>query len=154
MVSIALVLHLFTAVVWIGGMFFAYVVLRPAAAARLEPPQRVALWAGVFARFFAWVWLAVVLLPVTGLWLAFTIFGGIGTSPSYVHVMLGIGALMIAIFLHLFFAPYRRFKAAAAREDWPTAGEQLAAMRRLVGANLLLGSLLIIGVGGGRFLVL
>lgn len=153
MVSVALILHLFTAVVWIGGMFFAYMALRPVAAARLEPPQRLVLWTDVFGRFFPWVWLAVVLLPVTGLWLVFSVFGGMGTSPLYVHVMLGIAVLMILIFLHVFFAPYRRLKAAVAREDWPAGGRELATIRKLVGTNLSLGLLLILVVGGGRYLV-
>lgn len=152
MESIALILHLFTAVVWIGGMFFAYLVLRPAATG-LEPPQRLALWDRVFAGFFPWVWLAVILLPASGLWIAFRVFGGIGTSPLYVHVMLGLGTLMILLFLHLFFAPYRRFKGAVARADWPAAGEQLVTMRRLVGTNLSLGLLLIVTTGGGRYLI-
>ena len=37
--SIALTLHLLSAVVWVGGMFAAYLCLRPAAGP-LEPPQR------------------------------------------------------------------------------------------------------------------
>lgn len=154
MVSVALILHLFTAVVWIGGMFFAYLVLRPVAAACLEPPQRLTLWTDVFGRFFPWVWLAVVLLPVTGLWLVFAVFGGMGTSPLYVHVMLGIAVLMILIFLHLFFAPYRRLKAAVTREDWAAGGKELATIRKLVATNLSLGLLLILAVGGGRYLVM
>ena len=49
--GIALLLHLLAAVVWVGGMFFAYVALRPAAA-QLEPPARLTLWVGVFKIFF------------------------------------------------------------------------------------------------------
>lgn len=48
---LALVLHSLAAAVWVGGMFFAYMALRPAAGA-LEPPQRLTLWRGTFDRFF------------------------------------------------------------------------------------------------------
>ena len=52
--TFALIIHIFAAVVWVGGMFFAHQVLRSAAAA-LEPPSRLVLWSRVFGRFFAWV---------------------------------------------------------------------------------------------------
>ncbi|HEY6898714.1 MAG TPA: hypothetical protein VI279_15765, partial [Rhodocyclaceae bacterium] len=57
-----LFLHVASVVVWVGGMFFAYMCLRPAAVELLEPPQRLRLWLGVFDRFFRWVWLAVALI--------------------------------------------------------------------------------------------
>ena len=53
--SIALALHVLAITVWVGGMFFAYMVLRPIAASQLQPPQRLPLWQGVFSRFFPWV---------------------------------------------------------------------------------------------------
>ncbi len=52
---VATSLHTVAAVLWVGGIFLAYRVLRPAAMA-LEPPQRLTLWADVFGRFFPWVW--------------------------------------------------------------------------------------------------
>ena len=57
--GIALLLHALAAVVWVGGMFFAHMALRPVAASLLEPPQRLALWVGVFSRFFPWVFVAI-----------------------------------------------------------------------------------------------
>ena len=67
MTTIALALHLLAALVWVGGMFFAIMVLR-LAAGELEPPVRVPLWGRVFSKFFPWVWMAVIVLPLTG-WL-------------------------------------------------------------------------------------
>ena len=63
--TIALILHIFSAVVWVGGMFFALFVLRPATAG-LEPGPRLDLWLRVFERFFAWVFAAIVLLLASG----------------------------------------------------------------------------------------
>ena len=51
------VLHLLAALAWVGGMFFAWMILRPAAVAVLQPPERLRLWLDVFLRFFAWAFL-------------------------------------------------------------------------------------------------
>ncbi len=45
-------LHVLAATVWVGGMFFAWMVLRPAAVAMLQAPERLRLWTDVFRRFF------------------------------------------------------------------------------------------------------
>jgi uncharacterized membrane protein len=146
--SIAISLHVLAAIVWVGGMFFAHMVLRPAAAA-LEPPVRLGLWAGCFQRFFVWVWAAVVLLPLSGYWISFSVLGGMANLPLYVHLMEGIAWIMIALFAYLYFVPYRRFKGAVAVGDWPAGGKALGTMRRIVVTNLLLGlSTSVIGVAG------
>lgn len=148
--SIALALHVLSAALWVGGMFFAHQVLRPVAAAQLEPPARLRLWAGVFARFFPWVWLFVLLLPLTGYWLIFRLFGGMGAVGLSVHLMQGLGWVMILLYMHLFFAPFRRLKEAVVTEQWPEAGKQLNRIRRIVGVNLLLGLTVIAVATGGR----
>ena len=79
--AIAIALHVVAAVVWVGGLFFAYVVLRPTTGT-LEPPIRLALWAGVFKRFFPWVWMSIIILMVSGYWLIFGWFKGF-TSSSW-----------------------------------------------------------------------
>ncbi len=65
MSALLMTLHVLAAVIWVGGMFFAYMALRPAAG-ELDPPSRTALWGRTFARFFAWFWAAIIVLPVTG----------------------------------------------------------------------------------------
>ena len=60
-------LHVLAATVWVGGMFFAWMVLRPAAVAMLQAPERLRLWTDVFRRFFVWVWVAVLVLPISGI---------------------------------------------------------------------------------------
>lgn len=150
---IAITLHLLAVIIWVGGMFFAWMALRPVAASLLEPPLRMPLWSQTFARFFPWVWAAVILLPVTGYWMIFNVFGGFQALALYIHVMQGIGLLMIAIFLHVFFAPYRRLKRAVAAQDFPAAGRALGQIRRLIGLNLLLGLALSVITSSGRYLV-
>ena len=147
----AMILHLVSAVVWVGGMFFAYIVLRPVAVDVLDAPLRLTLWAGVFARFFPWVWMAVAGLLLSGYGMLFTLFGGMAGAPPYLHIMQGLGLLMMLIFAHIFFAPYRRLKTAVAAQDWAQGGQQLARIRQMVGLNLALGLLVVTVGAAGRF---
>lgn len=150
--SIAFTLHILSAVIWVGGMFFAYMVLRPVAASLLEPPLRLTLWAQVFDRFFPWVWAAVVALLATGLWMLFGFYDGMAFVGLHVHVMLLLGLVMMLIFMHVYFAPFRRLKQAVAAQNWKAGGEKLGQIRKLIGVNLSLGLLVIVVAGAGRFL--
>jgi uncharacterized membrane protein len=125
------ILHLLSAVVWVGGMFFAYLVLRPSMSV-LEPPQRMALHGQVFRRFFLVIWHAMPLIILTGFIMLFGVFGGMAGAPWNVHLMLLIGVIMAGIFMAIFFGPYRRFRAA------PDAAS-LNSIRKLIGVNLVLG---------------
>lgn len=135
---IAILLHILAVVIWVGGMFFAYMALRPAAAQILEPAQRLALWAVTFKRFFPWVWLSVFTLLSSGFYLIAR-FGGFAAVGGYVHAMLTIGVLMMLIFGHVYFAGFSRLKSGVAAQDWKAAGAALASIRRLIGINLSLG---------------
>lgn len=148
--TLSLFLHLMSVVVWVGGMFFAYVVLRPVAASVLEPPQRLTLWAGVFGKFFPWVWVSVGLILVTGLYMLMLLSSA--TVPHYAWTMLVLGVVMMLIFAHLFFAPYGRLKRAVGAQDWKAGGAALMQIRRMVGINLSLGLLTIVVVFLGRAL--
>jgi uncharacterized membrane protein len=147
---VALILHTLSAVVWVGGMFFALQALRPAAGS-LEPGPRLLLWSRVLGRFFAWVIAAIALLLVTGFVMVFDIFGGFGGIGLYVQLMMGFGIFMMLIFFHIYFAPWRRFRAALAREDWAEGGRQLGQIRMIVTINLVLG-LIVVAIGSsGRY---
>ena len=90
-------LHLLAAVVWVGGMFFAWIILRPAAVDTLEPPARLRLWLSVFKRFFVWVWGAVAVLPLTGIGMLHMSYAGFDAAPRYVHIMMGLYLSLIHI---------------------------------------------------------
>jgi len=149
---IALPLHLLAAIIWVGGMFFAYMILRPVAAALLEPPTRLALWSQVFGRFFLWVWAAIIVLLSTGLWMTFAEFGGMKNAGGHIHLMLTLGIIMMLLFLHLFFSPYRKLNTALAANDIPAASQQLNKIRRVIGINLTLGLITAMVAGAGRFI--
>jgi uncharacterized membrane protein len=144
--SIAVILHIFSAVIWVGGMFFALIVLRPASGP-LDPPVRLALWLRVFTGFFPWVFAAIVLLLISGFTL---MLGGYAVGP-HVHLMMAIGILMMLIFLHLYFAPWKRFRVALAAGDNPAAAAQLNQIRFIVTVNLILGLITVAIGSSGRY---
>jgi len=153
MLSIYSLLHIVAAVIWVGGMFFAYNFLRPAAGATLEPPARLTLWVDVFKRFFPYVWVSIILLPATGYLMVFMRWGNLTNAPIYVHVMNGFGLLMILIYLHVFFAPYKRLKTAVSEQNWPEGGKAIAQIRWLIAVNTSLGIIVVIVASAGRFFV-
>jgi uncharacterized membrane protein len=148
--TVALILHSLSAVVWVGGMFFALLALRPATAP-LEPGPRLELWSRVLDRFFAWVLAAIVLLLATGYLMIFGVYGGFGAIGLHIHLMQGLGIVMILLFFHLYFAPWRRFRAALARQDFPAAAGQLNQIRVIVTVNLVLGLVTVAVGSSGRY---
>ena len=148
--AVAITIHFLSALIWVGGMFFAYMALRPVAASLLEPPVRLALWSQTFARFFTWVWLSVILLPATGLWMVFSVFGGMEYIGIHIKVMMWTGFLMIFLFLHIFFGPYRRLKLALADEQIKEAARRLNQIRIIIAINLSLGIFVVIVATAGE----
>lgn len=149
---IAIALHLIAAVIWVGGMFFAYMALRPVAAQLLEPPVRLLLWSHTFARFFVWVWVSIAVLPITGYWMVIQIWGGFEGTDLSIKLMHILGWIMIFIYLFVFFKPYRQLKQRIANQDYKAAGNSLALIRRIIAVNLSLGLIVVVIAGGGRYL--
>ncbi|WP_300651636.1 CopD family protein [Pseudomonas sp.] len=141
--AVTYALHLLAALAWVGGMFFAWMILRPAAVSALEAPARLKLWLEVFQRFFYWVWAAVIVLPITGVVMLNLRFAGFEAAPRYVHIMIGLYIAMLALFLRVQALQLPELRRAVAAEDWPSGGAVLGRIRRLVGINLILGLVLI-----------
>lgn len=147
---ILIFLHIASVAVWVGGMFFAYVCLRPVAAVQMDPAARLRLWQAVFARFFPAVTAAVFLILGSGLGMMAIV--GFANAPRNWHWMMTSGIVMMLIFGHVYGAGYGRLKRAVAAEDWQAGGAALASIRRLVGINLVLGFVTIaIATLGGIF---
>ena len=148
MMILLLATHILGALFWVGGMAFAYTMLRPAAGS-LEAPVRLTLWRDVFKRFLPWVAVSIVALLVSGYAMMFMAYGGF-RAPLYIHVMQGTGILMMLLYLHLYFAPWRRLQKLVAAADWQNAGKQLAMIRKLVAINLALGVITVLVGSTGR----
>jgi uncharacterized membrane protein len=148
MMILFLAAHILAALFWVGGMAFAYTMLRPAAGA-LEGPARLTLWRDVFARFLPWVAVSIVALLISGYAMMFMAYGGF-RAPLYIHIMQGTGILMMLLYLHLYFAPWRRLQKFVQAADWPNAGKQLTMIRKLVAINLVLGVITVLVGSTGR----
>ena len=135
-------LHILSVVIWVGGMFFAYMVLRPSIGQLLKLPERMRLWDRVFNRFFKWVWLAVFLLLGTGFYMIY-LSGGMAALPRFIHLMLLSGIVMMMIFVYVYFVCYVKFNKMVEEKEWHQAEEKLATIRKLVAANLVIGLLTI-----------
>jgi uncharacterized membrane protein len=135
-----LAVHVLCAVLWVGGMFFAYVVLRPSLSV-LEPIQRIALHTQVFRRFFLVVWHAMPLILLSGFAVLFGFYGGPANVGWNVHLMMLLGLVMSAVFLLIFFGPYARFRRTT---DRSTAAASIDRIRKLIGVNLVLGIVTVI----------
>jgi uncharacterized membrane protein len=130
-----LFLHLAAAIFWMGGMAFMVLALRPVLVEQLQPPQRLPLIAAVLARFFVVVAISIAVLLVTGLVLLMRA----PSPPPGWHAMATLGIVMMLVFGHIWFAPYKRLKEAVAAADWPTGGKYAGQVVMLAKVNLGIG---------------
>ena len=151
--GLSISLHVLAAILWVGGMFFAHMILRPSAVLVLEPPLRLNLWIQVFKRFFFWVWISIFVILATGYWMVFGFYGGFSGLPIHIHIMHGLGILMVLIYLHVFFSPYRKLRHAVIIKDYPEGAKRLGQIRTLVGINILLGLVTAAVGASGRYFI-
>ena len=151
MISLSLTVHILASVIWVGGMFFAYVLLRPALGAidqgTIDSGQRLTIWVSVFKKFFPWVWLCIVMLLASG-FLMISLMGGFGSIGIHVYIMMGLGILMMAIFKFIYVAPFRHLCRGVEEQKWELAAYALGTIRKLVATNLILGILTIVIASG------
>ncbi len=146
--QLLLLLHLLGAIAWLGGMFFAYFCLRPAAAEVLSPPERLPLWAATFARFLPYMAVAVLLILATGL--AMLLPAGFPAAPLGWHVMLAVGVAMAAVFAYIYLGLFPKLRAHCAASAWAPAAQVLNRIRQLVALNLALGLLVVLAAVSAR----
>lgn len=137
-------LHVLSIIVWVGGMVFSHFFLRPAVSG-LEPPVRLTLMRDVLGRFFQTVLIVSLLTLVSGVWMLGRVAknavqSGAGFQmPFDWTVMTVLGVAMVAIFLHIRFALYKRLNRCVTAEDWVAGGAALDRIRKWVFVNLSLG---------------
>lgn len=130
--------HVLGVVIWVGGMFVLHFAVRPSAARLQETSTRLTLLSSVLSRFMAWAAIAVIAVLASGLAMIFS-SGGFRNAHLSVHLMLAVGLVMMALYLHIRFAPFKRMRAAVAAGNWPVAAANLDMVRKLVSINLVLG---------------
>ena len=141
--------HVLSIIVWIGGMVFAHFFLRPALA-QIEPPVRLRLMHDVLGRFFHAVLIAALLTLASGVWMLGRVAkqvvqsGGGFEMPLSWTIMATLGVVMVAIFMHIRFALYKRLSRAVAAAEWAAGGAAMAQIRTWVSINLGLGVLILL----------
>ena len=141
--------HVLAIILWIGGMAFAHFFLRPAVA-QLDAPVRLRLMHDVLGRFFQAVLVAALLTLASGVWMLGRVAkqvvqsGGSFEMPLAWTLMAALGIVMVAIFLHIRFALFKRLGRAVAAADWGAGGAALAQIRTWVSVNLGLGVLVLL----------
>jgi uncharacterized membrane protein len=140
--SVLLALHLLGAVVWVGGIAFMLLVVRPSLLV-LEPPQRLALHQRIFRKFFLYVWHAMPIVLLSGYAMLFGVLGGFAGVNWAVHLMHLLGLIMAGIFLVIFFGPWKAMRAAMAAGDSADAAAAVARIRALAFGNLAIGAVTI-----------
>jgi uncharacterized membrane protein len=133
--NLILFFHLAAAIFWMGGMAFMVLALRAPLTEQLQPPARLALLVAVLRRFFAVVAASIAVLLLTGVPLLL----GVAAPPRGWHVMAGLGIVMMLIFGHIYFSPWRRLRRAVAAADWAEGGKRAAQITLLAKINLGLG---------------
>lgn len=148
--ALASPLHVISAIVWVGGMFFAYIILRPAVD-HMGRPERLKLLNEIFERFFLWVALAAAILPMTGYAQIFFDYGGFENVGAHIATMHITGWVMVGLFLYVYAGPFQKFKAHVAAEEWPEAAARLNTIRLTIAVNLVLGLITSVFGASGRF---
>lgn len=137
-------IHLLSLFVWVGGMIFSHYFLRKPLAT-LPSAQRFPLLYHVLRRFFNAVSVSVVLVLLTGLWMIgrtakqMSRSGIAFEAPWSWTAMALLGLIMMAIFVYIRVAPYRKLGRAVKTSDWTRAAAALTTIRQWVAVNMGLG---------------
>ena len=131
--------HVLGVVVWVGGMFVLHFAVRPSAAklTRAVGPIDVSV-VDAWAASCRGPRLPIVAVLASGLAMIL-IGGGFRNAHLSVHLMFAVGLVMMALYLHIRFAPFKRMRAAAISGDWAVAAANLDIVRKMVVINLVLG---------------
>lgn len=136
-------IHLLAMLVWLGGMFYTLVCLRPALGLLEPPPLRLRLMGAVLRRFFVAVaWAAGLMLASGAAMMGSTTRPGV--PPPEISAMAVLGLVMIAIFAFVRIGPFRRLQRALDDSDGPAAVAALDTIRIAVWINLAIGVAIVV----------
>ena len=143
--GVVLAFHLLAIVLWVGGMAYALLVLRPSLGL-LDATPRMNVHLQTLRRFFRLVWHVMPIALLTGWSMLVFKEGGFAHAPWFVNTMQGLAIVMAVVFAWGFFAPYRRLRRAIR----PTSS-QLDAARAPLAINLALGATIVLVACLGHF---
>ena len=150
--SIALLLHLVAINIWVGGSFFAIVILGRVIK-KLETQQQLVVWQLVLKRFFLWAWIAVAVLLGSGIALIQLRYAGFQNIPLHILLMGLIALVMVLVFLFIYLVPYRQFRQHVEKGDVEACLQELHMIRMAGTLNLILGIGIVFVITGGPYLL-
>ncbi len=109
-------------------------------------------------RFFRMVSYAVAIALISGIWMTgrvakMAIVAGTNFSlPLPWVAMMGLGFIMAGFFLLIRYSLYTKLVKQVAASDWQGADNSLLTLRNWVGANLVIGLLILLTMGVGPYL--
>ncbi len=129
MIKSLLFLHLFFAVVWIGGMIYSLLFLRPSLKEIAQQETKDKFLRAVLSKFFLTVWISILVLFISGmgLWHGYR---RDFTENTLFHTKLFLFGLMVFLFFYIYFFLFRKNK--------PTH------IPNLIGVNLFMGILILL----------
>ncbi|MFN3599018.1 MAG: hypothetical protein ACK4VK_04705 [Aquificaceae bacterium] len=129
MIKSLLFLHLFFAVVWIGGMIYSLLFLRPSLREITQQETRDRFLRAVFSKFFLAVWISILVIFISGmgLWHGYR---RDFTENTLFHTKLFLFGLMAFLFFYIYFFLFRK--------------NRLTHIPNLIGVNLLMGILILL----------
>ncbi len=136
--GLVLALHLLAMTVWVGGMAYTLLVLRPSLGL-LDQTQRNSVHLQTLTRFFRLVWHVMPLVLASGWAMLFFREGGFANPDWHINTMQGLAIVMAAVFLYAYFGPFR--KARRAIRPQPATFESI---RSLVSLNLVIGVAIVV----------
>ncbi len=139
--------HMLAAVVWIGGMVFNLLVVRPSMGV-VDLPQRLKLADNILRRFIPVVWISVGLLVLTGLLMTLKRVASfeILLKTGYGNILilkLTLVAVMISIVVLIRYSLLPRFESLIDSQS-SALNKVLGQMVTLVKVNLVLGVLVLL----------
>lgn len=133
-------LHVFAAIIWIGGMIAVRLAVHPSLAVIEEREKRLELVIGALNRFFLMVSPSIVILGITGIVMMLGIgFKGVPELYVTVHIKTQIWMVMAVIYGVIYYR-FVMAKKSFAGGDMDTTAKQLAPLSKwMIPANIFLG---------------
>ena len=147
---LAITLHVIAVIVWVGGMFFGFVALRPAMKG-MDTLAAARFWQTLLSHYLPWLWAAILVLLSSGIYMVFNGFGGFGQLPWFVQFMMGIGIFMMMLSGHLSFSSFKKLKRAVVGNDETLAKKAMQQIRLVTDVNLILGLAVVIVIMSGAY---
>ncbi len=102
-----LFLHIFFAMIWIGGMIFNLLFLHPVVRDLKQEDMRKALAEKVLRRFFLGVWLSIAVIFLTGTWMWHSVRTDFSSNFLF-HIKLFLFGIMVFNFTYIYFYLLRK----------------------------------------------